>query len=518
MTRTFPISGLVAIFLLASAASAGELTFVDHMTELGLADPGYAWHAYHDAIVCADWDSDGDVDVLVVVSLHEKGPLGSQGRMYVNLLKETGKLAFEDRTEKLIPDGTQTKIIADGAPVFFDVDSDGDLDLCVVSDEHAPLTFINDRGTFRLKTWGFSAQSLTVRDLDGDGDLDVVGNDTGWQYTNEGSGVFKRSKSEGFLCGHMPRDKVLPTPEGIRVDDEVKTKAAEKGHVYYSWKHVDVTGDGREDYYLALSQAYGFKVARFYAREGAGWRDITAETGLPTDAVVRFVDLTGDGRLDAVATSKETGGVFLGDGKGHFGRAHPSGADKIFRNTIGGCYTVPQKIVDLDGDGITDIVTVQPRVGVGSTVLHGQRHGRFELTLKTNATSGQAVADLNNDGLLDVVASGALRSTGIHVWLNETKDPGHWLVVTLKGPGANPFAVNAVVEAWLPGKVGVADARLARAQAAADGLPVHLGLGRLDTVDLRVTLESGQVTTLRNVRSGRVVAVDASSAGRAARR
>ncbi|KPL01479.1 MAG: hypothetical protein AMK75_04755 [Planctomycetes bacterium SM23_65] len=504
MRRRVSILGIFTLLLVAAgSAVAGELKFTDHMERLGLADPGYAWHGYHDAIVCADWDADGDVDVLVVVSLHEKGPLGRQGRMYVNLLKETGKLAFEDRTQKLIPDGTQGKIIADSAPVFLDVDADGDLDLSVVSDEHHPLTFINDKGVFRLQGWGFSAQSLTIRDCDADGDLDVLGNDTGNLYLNEGKGKFKHTKSDADPCGHMPRDKVLPTPKGIRVDDEVKARAAEKGHVYYFWRRIDLNGDGQEDYHLGLSQAYGFKVARFYARAGAGYRDITAETGLPTDASIRFVDVDADGNLDAVATSKKTGGVFLGDGKGHFARAHPSDADKVFAITIGGCYTVPQAVVDFDCDGRPDMVTVQPRVGVGSTVLRGQQNGRFELVLKTNATSGQAVADLNNDGLLDVVASGAKGTRGIHVYLNETKAPGHWLAVRLKGHAANPFAVNAVVEAYLPGKLGVADARLARANATPDGLPVHLGLGRLDVVDLRVKLPSGLVAVMKNAETDR---------------
>jgi len=500
MRGSVAVLGVVlAVSAWAGVACAGELKFVDHMTRLGLADPGYAWHAYHDAIICADWDSDGDVDVLVVVSLHEKGPKGAQGRLYVNLLKETGTLAFEDRTEQLIPGGLQKKIIADSHPVFFDVDADGDLDMSVVSDEHRPVTFINAGGTFRLKSGGFSAQSLTIRDLDGDGDLDVLGNDTGWLYTNEGAGVFKRTKSTGHLCGHMPRDKVLPTPAGITVDDEVRTRAADKGHVYYAWKKLDFTGDGRDDYALSLSQVYAWKRARFYAATATGWRDVTKETGLPTDATIRFVDLTGNGRLDATASQRRTGGVFVGDGRGHFTRAAASDAVKVFRTVIGGCYTTPQKVADFDGDGVPDVVTYQPRVGTGAAVLRGTGAGRFDAVLRTNASSGQAVADLNNDGLLDVVSSGGVRAKGVHVWINETKDPGRRLVVRLKGPAANPFGVNAVVEVFPAGKLGVASACIARGVQTSDGLPVHLGLGDADAVDLRVTFSPDLVSELRAV-------------------
>ena len=161
--RTFVGNGVLVLLGVCGVAGAGELKFTDQMERLGLADPGYGWHAYHDAIVCADWDGDGDVDILVIVSSHDKGPKGGQGRLYVNLLAETGGLAFEDRTEKLVPGGTHKKIKADGRPYFIDIDADGDLDLCAISDESRPVTFVNDDGVFRMQNWGFSAQSLTPR-------------------------------------------------------------------------------------------------------------------------------------------------------------------------------------------------------------------------------------------------------------------------------------------------------------------------------------------------------------------
>ncbi|HUV38675.1 MAG TPA: VCBS repeat-containing protein [Planctomycetota bacterium] len=499
------VLAVLAVLAGARTTSAGELVFTDHMKSLGLAEPGYAWHAYHDAIVCADWDGDGDVDVLVVTSLHEKGPKGSQGRLYVNLLAESGKLAFEDRTEKLVPDDTHKKIMADGRPYFIDVDADGDLDLCVISDEHHPLTFISEGGVFRMKNWGFNAQSLTVRDLDGDGDLDVIGNDTGLIYTNAGDGTFTSAKAEGALGGHMPRDKVLPVPPGITVDDEAKTKAAEpKGHVYYAWKKIDFTGDGTDDYALFLSSVYSWKLARFYAKTADGYRDVTKETGLPTDAEIHFVDVTGDGKPDVVATQRGTGGVFVGDGKGHFAAAERSDASVVFSNTAGGCYPAPQAVVDFDADGVSDILAYHYRAGSTSSVLQGLGGGRFARVLSTRAGSGQAIADLNNDGLPDVVASGPSNSTGLHVWINETKDPGRRLVVTLKGSKSNPFAVNAVVEAYVAGKQGAADGRIARASQTVDGLPVILGLGRHERVDLRVTFAPGVVREITGVPAGTV--------------
>jgi len=496
----------------AAALAEGELKFQDRMAALGLAEPGYGWHAYHDAVVCADWDRDGDVDVLVVVSPHEKGPLGRQGRMLVNLLTETGKLAFADRTEKLIPAGTQKKVMADGAPFFFDVDADGDLDLCSISDESRPVTFLNDSGTFKLAAWGFSAQHCTIRDVNGDGLLDVIGDDTGALYVNAGKGKYRRGKYADQMSGHMPRSKVLPAPDGVEVDEPARKQAAGSGHVYYFWRRCDIDGDGQSDWHLALSQAYGFKLLRFYARRGAAYADVTAETHLPTAAQVKLADLNGDGRLDAVAMGKGVGGVFLGDGKGRFRPAGRSDANKLFRITTGGCYTHPQAIVDFDNDGVLDVLTCQPRVGSGSAVLRGLGQGRFERVLHTRASSGQALADLDNDGRLDVVASGGRRSQGLHVWLNASPAGNHWLKLRLTGPPTNPQAVNAVVAAYKPGRGGQAAALIAQAQAGPDALPVHLGLGKAAVVDLRVTFAPGAVKELKAVKADRHL--DVSSTGK----
>jgi len=499
---------LAAAFLTCTTAfAAGELKFEDAMGRLGFADPGYGWHSYHDAIVCCDWDQDGDADILVVTSLHEKGPLGSQGRLYVNLLKETGKLAFEDRTEKLMPDGINKKMIADGCPFFFDVNNDGRLDLCSITDEGQPTTFINEGGKFRLEPWGFNAQSCTIKDTNGDGLLDVIGNDTGMLYINEGKGKFRGGKLEGGLSGHMPRDKVLPTPEGIRVDDEAKKLAAGTGHVYYFWSKLDINGDGQPDYQLSLSQAYGFKLLRFYVKTDAGFRDFTAETGLPTNVEVHFMDLNGDGKTDAVTGGTNAGGVYLGDGKGHFKAAPPSDANKVFSITLGGCYTAPQAVVDFNNDGTLDILAYEYRAGAGSALLRGLEEGRYESVLKTGAGSGQVVADLNADGLLDIVSSGPSESKGVHVWMNASGGNGHWLAVCPRGPEKNPFAVNASVEVYRPGKLGQSDALLARGTARSDGMPVHLGLGPCNTVDLRVTFSPGVVKELKDVKTDRVLPV-----------
>lgn len=490
----------------AKAADPAPLKFKDVMQDLNLADPGFGWYSYHDNIAVGDWDNDGDLDLVISVSPSEKGPKGSQGRLFVNLLKETGKLGFEDRTEKLMAGGIQKEIIADGNPFFFDVNNDGWLDLCSISDEHKPVTFLNQAGQkFEMKKSGFNAQSCALKDLNGDGFIDVIGSDTGYIYMNDGKGGFTEQKPAQALSGHMPRTSILPTPPGFTVDDEVKTKAATpKTHVYFFWKPMDFNGDGQEDMMLTVSQVYAWAINRFYVKTANGYEDVTKTCGLPAEGHMTFMDVNGDGLQDCVVSDKYAG-IYLGDGKGHFTAAPASDANKVLAIELGGCTTAPQYCVDLNNDGILDLVLYEYRAGSGSRVLQGLGGGRFKEVLTTNAGSGQVVADFNGDGLLDIISSEPKR--GLHVYLNQSTPTGHWLELTAKGPAKNTFAVNAVAEVFPAGKMGQNGARLGQATFGSANMPLHFGLGAVDKVDVRVTYNGKVAQELKDIAVDKLMAV-----------
>ncbi|MCS7254371.1 MAG: CRTAC1 family protein [Armatimonadota bacterium] len=483
-----------------------KVRFQDVTNDVGTAEVGFGWHGYHDAITGADWDADGDVDLLVCVSPHDTGPHKGSARLFLNLLKETGNFSLSDSTEKLMPNGINKYCFADSCPFFMDIDADGDLDIASISDEMRPAVFRNNgKGIFSLERWGFSAQACIVKDIDEDGDLDVIGEDTGIVYLNDGTGKYiPKSKA---LSGHMPRDKILPVPSGITVDEETKRLAASSGHVYYRWEERDFNGDGLMDYILHLSQAYGFKLARFYARQpDGGFKDVSAATGLPLNAALGFVELS-PGEPEAVfaGVNGPEAGFYLGDGKGHFTKAERSDVDGFLRITSGGCYSLPQVFVDFDNDGILDLVTYQPRVGAGSAVFRGLGNGRFELVLRTKSGSGQFVADMDNDGRVDIVGSGA---KGVRVWRNVSDPSGAWLRVILRGTGKNTFAVNAVVTAYPAGELGHERRAIARARAGTAGLPLHLGLGNHRLVDLRVTFPDGKVVDRTAVKTNQTITIE----------
>jgi protein involved in polysaccharide export with SLBB domain len=97
-----------------------------------------------------------------------------------------------------------------------------------------------------------------------------------------------------------------------------------------------------------------------------------------------------------------------------------------------GAKTVALAIVDLDGDGWLDIVSGAADPG-RITLTYGEGQGRFS-SPRPLAAEGDvrsiAVADVNADGLPDLIYSVQRQSSGIRVWLNQ---PGRqW--ITGKGP------------------------------------------------------------------------------------
>jgi protein involved in polysaccharide export with SLBB domain len=97
-----------------------------------------------------------------------------------------------------------------------------------------------------------------------------------------------------------------------------------------------------------------------------------------------------------------------------------------------GAKTVAVVIADLDGDGVADIVSGSVDPGV-VTISYAEGQGRFsapQLLPVEGDARAIAVADVNEDGLPDLIYSVQRQSSGIRVWLNQ---PGRqWK--TGKGP------------------------------------------------------------------------------------
>lgn len=330
----------------------------------------------------ADFDGDGDLDVLLAIE------------MMPNLL--------------LVNDGSGRFTVANQLPVnahdsedigLADFDGDGDLDAVVVSeDDFKNELYLNDgNGVFadasnRLPLEGIT-NGVAVLDLDNDGDSDIVLGNYGQNYAllNDGSGNF----SDGTAS-------VLPAREDMTQDLEAG----------------DIDGDGDLDLIVGNEDAN-----RVLINDGNGSFLDETEQRLPLRATleetreVALGDIDGDGDLDLFFansrfTDRENGDssnrLLVNDGTGVF---VDKSADHLPVDTD---MNAEGDFIDVDGDGDLDIVTGAFDEGAEAgnapfRVYRNHGNGSFEdatLTVFPESAVGNGfdveAADVNGDGHLDL--------------------------------------------------------------------------------------------------------------------
>ncbi len=168
------------------------------------------------------------------------------------------------------------------------------------------------------------------------------------------------------------------------------------------------------------------------------------------------------------------------------------------------------QFADVNNDGLIDLFIVKGNVSTmpdfatldPNNLLLGQTDGRFvEVGQQANVASfrrgrGGMVADLNGDGLLDVVVVN--RWDKAQLWRNlgsgtpdKSLPMGHWLQLRLHQPGGNRDAVGAWVEVDLGGKIIREELTVGGGHASGHLGWIHFGLGDAKDVKVRVQWPHG---------------------------
>ncbi|GAB5519163.1 MAG: hypothetical protein RhofKO_14140 [Rhodothermales bacterium] len=327
-----------------------------------------------DTMVSADLDSDGDMDVVF-----------RHGGTTVAWLENDGTGAFTEHSIASLgafDDDVNGLVVAD-------IDADGDMDVLVATDAGGVVWLKNDGAE------GFTAQVLVdvgavllrVLDMDGDGDLDLVtGHRTGdsrafaW-YANNGSGAF----SEQDRVDTFPGPRYFMEVADLDGDGDLDVLGGQN-----VWFENDGTHTFTERSYSIPEPSAGFQNDQQAADlDGDGDLDIISSRFVPTafDAgpsdlswyenngsltftkrtiaevsinAIHIADLDGDGDLD-FATSD--GGV-AASGDESFAWYENNGAQTFTKRTIDAAAE-PQRVhaADFDGDGDLDLIA-----GLSSTV------------------------------------------------------------------------------------------------------------------------------------------------------
>jgi pimeloyl-ACP methyl ester carboxylesterase len=355
-------------------------------------------------VVVRDVNGDGKPDLLVAVACADS-TCANGG---VSILLGNGDGTFQSAVT-YGSGGVQPLSLA-----VEDVNGDGRLDVVVAnvctaicappSPGSVAVLLGNGDGTFQpavpYGAGGLNALSVAVRDVNGDGKLDLlVGNGSDFGSSVNG-GV-------SVLLGN-----------GDGTFQPAKTYGSGGGAVY-AVAGVDVNGDGKVD---VVATTFDSNTVSVLLGNGDGTFQTAASygSGGAYSHSVAVGDVNGDGKADLVVANfcialgncaNGTVGVLLGNGDGTFQTAVPYGS--------GGGEASAVVLADVDGDGKLDVVVANLCAISASScangtvaVLLGNGDGTFQSAVTYGSGGSQAtsvtVADVNGDGKPDVlVANGS---------------------------------------------------------------------------------------------------------------
>jgi len=403
-------------FALLMGASASAQQF-QNQTSTRLPTQNF----YSNQLTIVDLDADGDLD-MVFADGQGYSSLGAllKPRVYIN----DGTGVFSDETDARIPGVTGCFRGVEAG----DADGDGDVDLVLAQDfNRQPMLLINtgggnfvDESVARLGSTTMSSARAQFGDVDNDGDLDLIFNNSGTTnrfgtgqpriYLNNGAGFFTNATATNFPAGNISQQMDIIFCDidlDLDLDLFVCTRASSPNQsrlwknngagVYtlqsgfpndttsYSIDVGDIDGDGDLD---AISVNGGTSNAELLARNnnglGSSWTNISSSiTPNPSidDNDSKFFDYNNDGDMDLIIGSLGSSErLYSNNGSGVF--TQPAGVIPTVSDA-----TIDIKVADLTGDGRLDFVTAQGESGAFQNKIYVNVTGPIDDRAPTFATT-----------------------------------------------------------------------------------------------------------------------------------
>ena len=258
--------------------------------------------------------------------------------------------------------------------------------------------------------------SLDLADIDGDGDLDLVG-------AAFGAGQIRWWRNEG---GSPPVWSPLTIETGFAAASSVRAADVDRDG------SMDVVGCAWTDGELVL-----------WANDGHGvsWTRQSIATGLSQCHWVDVADLNGDGAPDLMAAAADPGMVAVWISDGGMPLAW---TEQIIDDAFGGARSLVP--ADLDGDGDQDLIGTAL---VDDDLSWWRNDGGEPLVwtreILSDSLGGSHHADawdMDLDGDLDIVAAG-FGHPWLKLWRNDGGDPVGWTEEQINGVIMTPLVVDA---------------------------------------------------------------------------
>ena len=466
-----------------------------------------------------DCDGDGRQDVYLAGG-------GNPAALYRNVSATGGPLRFE----RVASPVTDLSAVTGAYPI--DIDGDGIGDLVVLRIGSPAL--LRGLGGCRFEpandAWGVSPEPGVM---------------TAFSATWEGAAVrptlafgrYVESRADGtYSC---PDNEVFrPDATGTRYGAATPLSP---GYCPLSMLFSDWDGSGRRDLRVSNDRQYydnevgGEQLWRF--EPGVAPRAYTAADGWGLLRLwgmgIASYDVTGDGYPEVYLTSQgaNTLQALVAD------PSRPAYHDQALardieatRPSVGG-DPLPStawhpEFQDVNNDGSMDLFVTKGNVNQipdyaqkdPNNLFVGQPDGLFvERAEAAGIVSfdrgrGAALADFNDDGLLDLVVANL--GAPVRVWRNvgagSADQPaalGHWLAVRLTQPGGNRDAIGAVFETKVGDTVTKREIVVGGGHISGQLGPIHVGLGSATSADVRVTWPDGEVGPWMHVAADQSVGI-----------